>query len=1443
MYSVGICMGTSTVKVVKLKNKDGRPAVEEAIVRSHEGQVKETLKNILNKKTFDDCHRYGVTGRKFKDLVDLPTISEPKATELAYKFVSGDNSNIEAIISGGGETFMVYELNKLGNISNVYTGNKCASGTGEFYFQQLKRMGVTPEETKKIARLDDPYEVSGRCSVFCKSDCTHALNKGEDKGRIVAGLSKMMVNRIGEQLSKCGASRVFLVGGTAKNKIMLKDLRKRVRELQVPEEAVYFEALGAALWGLKNGRDYRSSNLFVQNSSSFNFMEPLVNYKDKVKFHSIERSSIAKNDECILGVDVGSTTTKAVLIKEKDDSLVASIYLRTEGDPVGAARKCYSQLEDQVKNKNIQITGLGVTGSGRHIVGLHALTDSVINEIIAHAKASVHFDEEVNTIFEIGGQDAKYTYLVNGVPTDYAMNEACAAGTGSFLEESAYEVLNVEMEDIAGHALNGKNPPNFSDQCSAFISSDIKTAIQEGISVDDICAGLVYSICRNYTNRVKENRPVGDKVFMQGGVCYNKAVPMAMAALTGKDIIVPPEPGLMGAFGVALAVKENIKLGLTEKSTFELHRLADREVTYHEPFICRGGIEKCDRKCEINVLEIDGKKYPFGGICDKYYNRGNEQEIDVRNLDMVRKREKLVFEDYFYQPQKPGPDSKKIGINRSLSVNTLLPLFSRFFGELGHQIVLPDKSAEEGKQRQASSFCHPVEISHGYMYDLLNNHSTDYIFLPQIKGLPVKGYENRAVLCPLSQGEPYYLQAIWPKLKNDNVFTPVLNFQDGYSAAKEEFVQIGKELGHKRSTVIQAYNKAVKHQQNFRQICRDTGREILDDLEKDPRRKAIVIFGRSYNALTSVANMGIPHKFASRGELVIPFDMLPIEEKEPDDGMYWALGQQIIRGAKYVSEHPQLYATYITNFSCGPDSFLLGYFRRINGRKPTLTLELDSHTADAGIDTRIEAFLDVVASYRKLNKDSFKEKDDSNYQPARINLDGEEIAVVDSSGKKHLLTDDSVKVLVPSMGKKITRASVAALNYYGISAKACKPPAQPELKAGQSTCTGKECLPLQLTMGSLINYYENKKKDGQILVYFMPRSSGPCRFGQYNIFMNNFIRDNNLEDVAVLTLSDDNNYGDMGHRFTLRAWQSLITGDVLSDIYNTIRVLAVDKEKAKATYEKSSDRIFKALSQSSWFKIKKILRKEAKRLSKIELSRPVAEVPKVSLVGEIYVRQDEFSRNYMVKKLADRGIMTRVTPMHEWLYYVDYLALHGEEFSDYSLTEKLKHKLISKVKKHFEKTIKNILGKSGLYNGHLIDIQKVIDATDGLFSPELTGEAILTIGTALTDIVDSVDGAIAIGPFGCMPNRLSEAILSESIKTQKKNIESENHPVHNLIDDLSMLPFLAIETDGNVLSQEVEARLEAFCLQVKRICNYQNTDDNQNLNAGKKLEELIQINS
>ncbi|MBW2712080.1 MAG: activase, partial [Deltaproteobacteria bacterium] len=769
---VQLCLGASTVSLVQLDQDQipGKgnptkvkksPRVVKYSLHPHEGDPKRTLLSALKGFDLSTFDRIVATGRKFRGFVNLTSIPEPEAMEYAYRFVKPPDVSCPAVVSAGGETFMVYVLNRLGQISNVLTGNKCASGTGEFFLQQLRRMDVSLEEAAHWAATTEPHwaattephHVSGRCSVFCKSDCTHATNKGIPKSKVTAGLCKMMAGKILELLKKVARKNIMLTGGAARNRMMVEYLHKEIPGLIIPPEAPYFEALGAALWGLENDAAEFSgmSDLLRSKAASFDRLPPLKDFKDMVTFKTMEKGEIHAGDTCILGLDVGSTTTKAVLVRTGDNAMLASVYLLTNGDPVGASRQCYHAILDQVSKKvnpsEIFIEGLGVCGSGRQIAGLHALTDSVINEIIAHAAAAVFFDPQVDTIFEIGGQDAKYTHITNAVASDYAMNEACSAGTGSFLEESAHETLGVAMEEIADIALKGKHPPNFNDQCAAFIASDIKNAIHEGVEHEDIVAGLVYSICMNYSNRVKGNRPVGNKVFMQGGVCYNRAVPLAMAALVGKPIIVPPEPGLTGAYGVALEVKERIEKGLLEKKPFDLSALAGREVTYGKPFVCKGGAEKCDRRCEIAMIALDGTQYPFGGACNRYYNLRQNIRYNVKKLDLVRVRQELVFKKYGAR-LVPGSDPisasgpvrklsngrkknpvKRIGINRSFLVNTYYPLYSTFFTELGLEPVIPDVYSQEGIDQRNAAFCYPGELAHGYFHSLLEmKNPPEYIF-------------------------------------------------------------------------------------------------------------------------------------------------------------------------------------------------------------------------------------------------------------------------------------------------------------------------------------------------------------------------------------------------------------------------------------------------------------------------------------------------------------------------------------------------------------------------------------------------------------------------------------------------------------------------------------------------------------------------------------------
>lgn len=1418
LKTTGICIGASTITLATVAGDGSGVTVLSSRSVPHEGNPREVLAQLMGEPEVRASDRLAVTGRKLRHLLKATTLSEPEALEQAYGHFAAQGHQAQVVVSAGGETFMVYRLDSTGRIVDVYTGNKCASGTGEFFLQQLKRMDLTVEEAVAVADRGKAYKVAGRCSVFCKSDCTHALNKGASKESVVAGLCEMMAGKIIELLKSVEDQHVMVVGGSSANAVMIDFLRDSGLEVVVPDHGRSAEALGAALWAQDHETrtiDFET-DLFTDTDQGFSYLEPLQDHAHRVTFKTQERGIATEGDECLVGLDVGSTTTKAVLMRRRDRAILASCYLRTNGDPIGAARRCYAEIADQVPVP-VVVTGLGVTGSGRQIAGLHGLTPAVINEIIAHATAAAHFDPEVDTLFEIGGQDAKYTYLTNGVASDYAMNEACSAGTGSFLEEAAMESLGLATEAIGDYAMEGRRPPNFNDQCAAFIGSDIKTAIQTGLDKHDIAAGLVYSICMNYMNRVRGNRATGQKVFMQGGVCYNRAVPVAMAALTGKVIIVPPEPGLMGAYGVALVAQSRLELGLLEPMTFDLRELAARQVSYKEPFVCQGGREACDRKCSISRIQIKEQVYPFGGACNKYYNQLRHQpEADVAALDLVVLRERMVFETYGVQwvPETAPATGKTVGINRSLMTNNLFPLYHGFFRSLGYGVLLSDAVDPEGCERRGSAFCYPVEQAHGTLLNLLKKHP-DFLFMPHVKAMPVPGGDPARVTCPFVQAEPYYLKAAFDELGQRPVHSPVLDFSLGFQGGREDFIALAEALGHSAAEGLKAFENGLRAQTALLEAFREAGKAALAELEARPGEAAVVVFGRPYNAFCQLGNMGIPRKFASRGYRIIPQDFLPLEPEQSQSNMYWAMGQTILKAARFTARHPQLFGAYVTNFSCGPDSFLLNYFRDIMGAKPSLTLELDSHSADAGIDTRIEAFIDVVNSYLEISSHGIS-PEPAPFRAARVEMAGGQAVVVDSGGARLPLQSPRVRVLLPSMGDLGARLIAATLRHVGVNAEALPAPAERELQLGRGYASCKECLPLILTVGSLLRYVEEAWDRQEVLVYFMPETSGPCRFGQYNVMIQELVDKLALPNIALLSLTSENSYAGFGTRFALRAWQSVIIADVMEEVYSAVLALAQEPEAALGVYREVEAALCISAERDSWNGLKAALKHSAAKLRAIPRKGALADLPAIALIGEIYVRRDSFSRKNLVERLSLNGFWVRTAPIAEWLHYCDFIVQN-------SLVVKAgwRDRLMVSVRQFFknpyEASIKAVMGESDFYIPHTVDVPHMIESVQSLVSPRLTGETILTVGAALTEIVENVDGVLALGPFGCMPARIAEAIITERLNERKPAIALERELVDRVMAQHPALPFLSIETDGSAFPQVIESRLESFCLQVGRV--------------------------
>jgi len=334
----------------------------------------------------------------------------------------------------------------------------------------------------------------------------------------------------------------------------------------------------------------------------------------------------------------------------------------------------------------------------------------------------------------------------------------------------------------------------------------------------------------------------------------------------------------------------------------------------------------------------------------------------------------------------------------------------------------------------------------------------------------------------------------------------------------------------------------------------------------------------------------------------------------------------------------------------------------------------------------------------------------------------------------------------------------------------------------------------------------------------MPTSSGPCRFGQYHIFMEDLLKRLEIPDVALLSLTSENAYGGLGNNFQLRLWQGIVVSDVLEDIRSMLLANATDNKAAIKTFDEELCLIRQVLEKGNSRRLEMQITLTAKKFRQIPLKHPSKEVPTILLAGEIFVRKDTLSRRYIVEHLAERGFAVACSPVAEWILYSDYLVEKG--LVDYSMSkiEKLAFMIRKKFMSRIERRLKSILSFSGLVKQGPFDVESIIGNAKPYISPNLTGEAILTVGSALTDVASHTCGAIAIGPFGCMPNRVSESILNVTMNRKDKlETDPNNEALRADLTDMTDLPFLAIESDGSPFPQLINAKLEAFCLQAKRL--------------------------
>ncbi|MCX5907875.1 MAG: acyl-CoA dehydratase activase, partial [Deltaproteobacteria bacterium] len=848
----------------------------------------------------------------------------------------------------------------------------CAAGTGSFLDQQANRLNLTIEEFSQIAlKSKTPPRIAGRCSVFAKSDMIHLQQGATRDYDIVAGLCYALARNF---KSNIGKGKPFIrpvsfQGGVAANDGMRKAffdvLELKEGEFLIPQHFASMGAIGAALvtmeseeqWKKFGGLD-RLREYIQQSRPAGATLAPLAlsgHHQKGGEWQPFQGVAGGKKIPAYLGIDVGSISTNVVVIDE-NKKLLSKRYLMTAGRPIEAVRQGLREVGEEMGHW-VEIKGVATTGSGRYLTGDFVGADVIRNEITAQATAAAHIDPKVDTIFEIGGQDSKYISLDEGAIVDFEMNKVCAAGTGSFLEEQAEKLGLSIKEEFGRMALGSRSPVSLGERCTVFMESDLVHHQQKGAKLEDLVAGLSYSIVLNYLNKVVGDRRVGNNIFFQGGTAFNKGVVAAFEKVTGKKITVPEHNEVTGAIGCGILAMEENKSG---KTNFKGWDLSNRPYELSS-FECKD----CPNHCEIRRVTVKGEKPLFyGSRCEKYdVDRTHKRREDLP--DLFSEREEALMASYVEEKAIPE-DAPTIGIPWLLQFHELIPFWRTFFTSLGFRIIFSERTNKrlihKGLEKIVAETCFPIKVAHGHVLDLIDK-GVDTIFLPSIINMPKSDLSlDRSFTCPYVQAFPYTIKsAIDFKTAGVKVLTPVIHFGLEERNLEQALLKLGRELGKEADEVRRAMEKAKTAQSSFYASLVRRGKEVLQNLKEG--EQAMVIISRPYNGCDPGVNLGIPQKLRDLGVIAIPMDFLPLDEvKLLDDwqDMYWKYGQKIFSAAHIVRNDPRLHAIYITNFSCGPDSFILHFFREKLRGKPYLQIEIDEHSADVGAITRLEAFLDSL---------------------------------------------------------------------------------------------------------------------------------------------------------------------------------------------------------------------------------------------------------------------------------------------------------------------------------------------------------------------------------------------------------------------------------------------------------------------------------------------------
>ena len=1382
-FRVGVDIGSTTVKVVVID--DANRILYKTYTR-HLSAVRNTVMRCMEELntsgilTADTPVAMTITGSGGMDVAQIVGSEFVQEVIACAKAVEVLIPQTDVCVELGGEDAKITFFTN--GIEQRMNGT-CAGGTGAFIDQMATLLQTDAAGLDALAKnAKNLYPIAARCGVFAKSDVQPLLNEGVAKEDIALSIFQAVAHQTISGLA-CGRKikgKVAFLGGPLN---FLPELKKRfIETLELveedivrPENSELFVALGAAMHGQESKAVPFGKVLTLfdqlknQQQRELKTLRPLFldenelqDFRERHSFANMPRVSLASyQGKAYLGLDCGSTTTKATLIGENNE-LLYSYYGSNKGDPLKVVAQILEEVHSSLPSA-VTIAASSVTGYGEALIKEAYKLDFSEVETIAHYKAANHFLPGVDCILDIGGQDMKCLRIKEGVIDNILLNEACSSGCGSFIETFA-QSAQMPVQQFAAQALKSTAPADLGSRCTVFMNSSVKQAQKEGASVADISAGISYAVIKNAlikVMKIKNPQDLGKKVIVQGGTFYNDAVLRAFELVSGRHAVRPDIAGLMGAFGSALIAKERCE-ETAPSSIMSLQAIRDFSVRQN---MVRCKV--CENHCSMTVNRFsDGRKFITGNRCER--GLGNKHETNDLP-DLFKYKYERVFD---YTPLE-NPTRGTIGIPRVLNMFENYPLWFTFLTTLGYRVILSSPSSKSLMEKgldtlPSDSMCYPAKLANGHIIDLVNQ-GMSTIFYPCV------AYEEQEFKdshnhfnCPIVTSYPELIRNNIDLLKEKNItfLQPFLSLESKERLAKR-LVQVFKPMGIKAKEIKLALDAAWKEKENFKRDIQRKGEETLAFLQNTGRH-GIVLAGRPYHIDPEIHH-GIPQVITSLGIAVLSEDSIAHLTERMDDMPLrvvdqWTYHGRVYRAANQVAKTPALDMIQLNSFGCGLDSVVIEQATDLmeQAGKIYTSIKIDEVSNLGAARIRIRSLKAALEERQPQQKTELAE------QP---------IQFFPSKYKRVTFTKEMKEgytIIAPQMSPIHFQFFEPAMQACGYKLKILEEVAPQAIDTGLQFVNNDACYPAIIVIGQLLDALKSGEYDLDKTAIMISQTGGGCRATNYISYLRKALHDAGMPNIPVISLNALGMEKHDGFKLTLPILNRLIMGAVYGDVLMQVLYRTRPYEKvlgsANKLYESWVERCKQAIFTADRKTFKRNIYDIVEDFDRLELLD--IKKPRVGLVGEILVKYHPTANNDLVSILEQEGCEAVMPGIMDFFLYCAYDYDFKYECLSKGKLSALAGNLAVKALEFYRKDMRKALAKSKRFTPpHRIE-ELAFGAAPILSRGNQTGEGWFLTAEMVSLIEEGVHNIACMQPFACLPNHITGKGVMKALK--------ERYPQANL---------------------------------------------------------------